>query len=557
MTRNRYKQIEYEGGFPVFLIEITWGGKIYRLAQYPMELNSDQGIIGYTGGLNEFQFKESSDFLDYDLEANIVSCSLIFDEVKVLKMISNGQVLEGSKAEFSMVIFKAGKFQKSYEDRIILMKGKVQEPQYGDPLDIDGSVSLSIEADPIDESRLIMNPLETIDQRFNNRDVDTADGKSWPIIIGTPNGSYSVNGIFNRLYCTPMYCYDKYTGVGSTGKFLISSGVVSSTSVMAQDDEFDLGTQPVFNSVDSTGHIYSYIGFDGFDTIATPSTVSPPQINGTSREWWVSFNEGGILNPFGDGILTGGGDICRWALQKTGLIIDDGAWANISTMLNKYQFSGYINDPTLGAWDWLAGNILPFLPISIRVGPQGIKPIYNNLQAISHVIPIKYISLNNIDDASEFTQISAVETIRATGELINRYTLNFGKSGHDQDYTQQVRVTNIQEQDIDILSEYSNVSINRYGIQETAEASDYIYERTTAEMIALQKVKSNSFPIRAFEISAPFHYGGLMIGDIIGVTSKFLEIEKIKMMIIAKEWTGILWNFKLAYQDNQIINIRK
>ena len=345
--------------------------------------------------------------------------------------------------------------------------------------------------------------------------------------------------------------------VGSTGKFLISSGVVSSTSVMAQDDEFDLGTQPVFNSVDSTGHIYSYIGFDGFDTIATPSTVSPPQINGTSREWWVSFNEGGMLNPFGDGILTGGGDICRWALQKTGLIIDDGAWANISTMLNKYQFSGYINDPTLGAWDWLAGNILPFLPISIRVGPQGIKPIYNNLQAISHVIPIKYISLNNIDEASEFSQISAVETIRATGELINRYTLNFGKSGHDQDYTQQVRVTNIQEQDIDILSEYSNVSINRYGIQETAESSDYIYERTTAEMIALQKVKSNSFPIRAVEISAPFHYGGLMIGDIIGVTSKFLEIEKMKMMIIAKEWTGILWNFKLAYQDNQIINIRK
>mgnify|MGYP003662403367 FL=1 len=76
-------------------------------------------------------------------------------------------------------------------------------------------------------------------------------------------------------------------------------------------------------------------------------------------------------------------------------------------------------------------------------------------------------------------------------------------------------------------------------------------------MIALQKVKSNSFPIRAVEISAPFHYGGLMIGDIIGVTSKFLEIEKMKMMIIAKEWTGILWNFKLAYQDNQIINIRK
>ena len=551
MTQPWYTEAEYAGGIPVFLLEIIWGGITYRMANFPVTLSSDDGDLDFTGGLQEFQFKESSDIVSVDVEANIVSCSVQFEQdVNLLKEWAAGNVLEGREATFSYVVWKQGQIQQTYENRIVLMRGKIQEPQFGDPQESDQFAAFSIEAEAMDESRLMLDNRLFVDDRFSNRDIDTADGKAWPIIIGTPGYSVDPDGTVKSLYATPAYCIKKYSAPDA--EFMVAGHLIEATSVRIQDDNQGSARKTVLTALDGKGNAYSYIKIDNSDNVSAPSLISQEP----SREWWILFSPtygGGIANPYGDGVLTGAGDICRWALNRSGQLVDDGAWANLASFLNRYSFSGYINNPDVSAWEWLSGNILPYLPISVRAGPDGLKPVLNQLSAIVNLEPLQSISVGDIE---EFQQISAVDTMRSTGELVNRYTLNYGKIGFSQDYSSQIRCTNFIEEDIDIPSDYSSLSINRYGVKEGSESTDYIYERQTAEVIALQKVRANSLPIRTIDISGPFHYGYFQIGDILAVSLDRLFLIDHKMIIVEKEWLGAEWRFTLAFEDNPVQNQR-
>ena len=551
MTQPWYTEAEYAGGIPVFLLEIIWGGITYRMANFPVTLSSDDGDLDFTGGLQEFQFKESSDIVSVDVEANVVSCSVHFEQdVNLLKEWAAGNVLEGREASFSYVVWKQGQIQQTYENRIVLMRGKIQEPQFGDPQESDQFAAFSIEAEAMDESRLMLDNRLFVDDRFSNRDVDTADGKAWPIIIGTPGYSVDPDGTVKSLYAAPAYCVKKYDS--HNAHFMVAGHLIEATSVTIQDDNQKSATKTVLTALDGKGNAYSYIEVVNGDHVSAPNLLS----RDASREWWISFSPtygGGIANPYGDGVLTGAGDICRWALNRSGQLVDDGAWANLASFLNRYSFSGYINNPDVSAWEWLSGNILPYLPISVRAGPDGLKPVLNQLSAIVNLEPLQSISVGDIE---EFQQISAIDTMRSTGELVNRYTLNYGKIGFSQDYSSQIRCTNFIEEDIDIPSDYSSLSINRYGVKEGSESTDYIYERQTAEVIALQKVRANSLPIRTIDISGPFHYGYFQIGDILAVSLDRLFLIDHKMIIVEKEWLGAEWRFTLAFEDNPVQNQR-
>jgi hypothetical protein len=555
MSRPWYTPEETEAGIPIFLLDITWGGIDYHLATLAVTVDSDDGEIQYTAGLQEFTFKESADFVAIDVEANILSCSLMLPEtVNLLQEWAKGNVLEGSRAVFSYVVWRQGSVVQTYENRIILMQGQIQEPQFGDPAEPDNFVALSVEQSPLDSTRLLLDNKKFIDDRFPARDLETADGKPYPIIIGIPGYSLDPDGTAKQLYSTPAYCIQDYTS-HHDAEFLIAGHVVGASYVRIQDDNFRNVNKLIERGVDSLGNEYSYVTLGTSDNVALPGYFG----SGDSRTWFCTWTPsilgigGGMLNPYGDGYLTGGGDLCRWAIHKTGQLVDDGAWANIAPILNRYEFSGYINDPEVTAWEWLQGNILPFLPITIRSGPNGLRPVLNQLEALIHIDPITNI---DIDDTGEFYQLSAVDTITNSDQIINRYTLNYAKVGYSQDYAGQVRCTNFAEQAIDIPSDYAETSVNRYGIKEGSASTDYIYDRGTAEIIALQQVRASALVLRAVDISAPFHYGFLQIGDILAVTSTRLFLSSHKMIVGEKEWLGQEWRLRLIFEDNPIQNQR-
>ena len=200
-------------------------------------------------------------------------------------------------------------------------------------------------------------------------------------------------------------------------------------------------------------------------------------------------------------------------------------------------------------WEWLINNVLSLLPIKVVPGPKGLKPVLNQLQAVTY---IDAIAKEKLGAGKALQQLSAIETIRTTADLTNEYSFRYAKRGYDQSYTKQVRVTDKKYKNYDIQSDYSARSINAYGIKTSSGNSDYVYDKNTATLIALDYVARESTPIRAIDISAPFHYGFLQIGDIISIDSDELYMDRQKCLIIEKEYLTQQWRFKIAFEINTI-----
>lgn len=534
------------GAQPIFLLEIEWGAQVFRLASDAVDVPSDDGWLNYTGGLKEFDFMESMNLDSINPEANGLSCACYLDGVDMLLEMARGNTLEGSSAEFSYVIYDRATVD-SYENRIILIKGKIQEPQYGDPMEPETFVALSVQAEPFDEARLILDPRLKIDERFTNRDLDTADGKPWPIIFGNPGTVTQADGTSTEVFSCPAYAS---SSLSSDIRALISTGQLLATQAKIRDELGQTLSKSISKATDTSGNVYSYLSIAQGDAIAFPGTNT--SAGESSREWWISI-DGGIDSPYQDGALSGAGDICRWALGKTGQTIDDGAWANLSGVLNRYEFSGFINDPTIGAWEWLSGNILPYLPISVITGPKGIKPVLIQLWALHLVHPVATVS---VGIAQDWLQLSAVETIRTTGDLINRSVVTYAPKGFDDDTSQQVICTAFPSGEGEIGSDYAVISEQRYGQQEVGLSTDYVYSRNTASRIAMDAVRAQALPIRQVRVLAGFEWGWLELGDVIETTISRLHLFTHRMLLISKEWNGEAFVFSLIYEDSHIQNER-
>ena len=538
-----FTNIQLMGSTPVFCVEFVWGGRVHRYATHDITLQSNDGPLQYLPSIMDFDFVESADLMSIDVEANIVSMGLIMEDVDLLESWSQGDTMEGLDAEFFYVLVRYDVAQQNFEDRVILYRGQIQEPQFGDPNQHSHFVTISIEAQPFDSNRLLMDSNKYIDTRFVERDIDTGDGKPFPIILGSAGGAIrTTEGTTKNIHALPAYCFKKYDS--HDGRFMVSGHPITATGAVIQDDNYETTTKTIEFDDDGRGNIYGYIPLDPSDNVAIPGYSG----SGESREWWVYLTGGGgLINPFGDGDLQGAGDICRWALQRTGQLIDDGAWANLSPILNQYNFEGYINDPTITAWSWLNGNILPLLPITVRMGPKGLRPVLIQMWALTHVQSIKSI---HIDDDSNVTQISPINTTRSTSELVNELTLRWGKRGFDQEYTSMVRVTNIKSEEYDVVSDYSIMSVNRYGVKPMAIDSDYIYDRDTAIKIAMDMVRSKCLPINTIEVDVDMELGWLQVGDVLDVTAPKIYLTNHKMIIISKRWIDTRWRWELAFEMN-------
>ena len=531
------------GSTPVFCVEFLWGGRVHRYATHDITLQSNGGPIHYLPSIMEFDFVESADLTSIDLEANIVSMGLIMDDVDLLERWSQGDTMEGLDAEFFYLLMRDDVAQQSFENRVVLYRGQIQEPQIGDPNQFYQFVSISIEAQPYDSNRLLMDSNKYIDTRFDDRDTNTSDGKPYPIILGSAGGAIrTTEGTTKNIFALPNYNTQRYDS--HYGEMMIAGHEVEATQIVIQDENFMETTKTIGVRDDGRGNVFSYVRLVPSDNVAIPNYTG----SGESRQWWYYFtNGGGLANPFGDGDLKGAGDICRWALQRSGQLIDDGAWANLSPILNQYNFEGYINDPKITAFDWLNGNILPFLPITVRMGPKGLRPILIEMWALTHVTSMASIT---VDNGSNVIQVSPINTIRTTSDLVNELTLRWGKRGFDQSYTSMVRVTNIQSEEYDVVSDYSILSVNRYGTKPAAVDSDYIYDRDTAIKVAMDMVRSKCLPIQSIEVDVDMELGWLMVGDVLDVTVPKLYLTNHKMVIVSKRWRETHWRWELAFEMN-------
>ena len=546
---------EYAQTQPIFYVAFTFANVQYKLAQMPIHV----GDILYTDGLLEFDYTESISPNQTDPEQNTVTCQLAIPGVDILELWARGITLDGVAVEFGYYLWRSGVIQQDYEDRIILYVGQFNAPQFGDPEDPNNYVSVSIEAQPHNTNQTILNPNLVIDSRFTDRDLDTCDGKPWPLVFGSP-GAVVIGGTKTNVECTPAYCIKKYNGPGTFAQFMIAGhdivgGIGASVTIV--EDNGKRATKTPQRGVDIYGNVYFYIELNLGDNIAIPGSST----NGTSKEWWIYWNCGAHVNNFEKyrgydidrDLLTRAGDLVRWALLRNGSTVDWGAWANVAGLLNKYKFDGYINDNTIYAWEWLQGNILPLLPIRLKMGVNGLRPVLLQTELVTH---LEAVARLYVDSTSDIQQINAVETITDIGDIVNDLTMHYGYSAVVDDYITQVRNRDIVVQPTDISNMISKLSVNKYGVRMGNIDSMYVYDTNTATMITQHMIQMAAVPRYTFDISAPNEFGYLQVGDIVEVTNNRLYLTDHKMTIYKKQWAGDMWIFGVLYTTLPIHNER-
>jgi len=560
-TRRILDEREYSGADLVWLLVIDWGGQIYRFSSLPIEISYSDGDYLFEGQLGALDYIEQSDLFDIQVEANSVSVAVTFP-VDMVQKFREGKLLDGSRAELSYVMKRNGASLQTWEERVLIFEGEVSQPIIGDPEEPAGFAAFSVEQQPYDMSGYLLDQDNLINiSKFQYVPEDLGPGKPYPFVFGNPSNSIRSDGSnVPNLHSTPAYPIECFHGGGggeaNHDYLMIAGHKVEATKVMIRDGDYHIATVNVLEGQDLNGVIYSYVNIHG-----TP-VYEPDDTGHSSKSYFTKWYNpsgagtysGGHLNPYGEGLLEGAGDLIRYALSKTGMKVDWEAWGSVAQLLNDYRFAGYVNEPRITAWDWLNQNILPLLPVSVVSGPYGLRPIVYLQYFQGKRIPFT----THITEGSDFKRISALEAAMGLDEIYNVIELRYAKDGNSSNYMSYYSIGS----SLDYVPEtldfdgYARLSQQRYGVRRNVIESNYIYDTGTAGRVARYLLRSNCLVKRRLSYRAAARYGYLMIGDVIGLTSETLYLTEQIATVTSKTWDGTSWIYDILIEDNPITTPR-
>ena len=289
--------------------------------------------------------------------------------------------------------------------------------------------------------------------------------------------------------------------------------------------------------------------------IGTSFTVEDPTTN-EDIEYWA-FIEEGMRSPYSDSVLTGGGDLCLWALTVSGVDVDYDAWYNARHFLNEYKFAGVITDDTITGLNFIQQEILPYLPIEVVLSNNGLSPRLNLMVEGVTVTPTEHITAGSV-----FFRSGPVLPLTEPQDICNSVTLYFCWQGLKQAYFAGVYVGTDQPGELKNLSnesiqEYSIISQTKYGLKHKVLELNYVYDYATASRIAQEYIRFNSMPRLGITYKAVGYYGWLQVGDIIELTDSDISIDRQKAQIVSKRWQETHWEFVLELEINHISNEKR
>ena len=540
-----YPRTELLKAKPIFLLEINWGTYTYRFATKPIHLLDDGVYLPFTGNLDNPQYAEQSELLGIDIEEKSVPLALYFAGVNISLEELKGNTIEGSKAELSYVLED---IHTDYEERTILAKGVISQPVYGHPDRPIEYVECSLESQNVINSTSLLN---SVNPRYTvNPDIDTdtslnynqlTEGK----ILGIAFGRFTfIDGY--EIFTIPAYFYGRTASLQNI--FALYCHLSISTTVKVRDgkgNEINENIRFKTKNLENRFFTYSSVADPHPNTLADPFTNE-------EVEYWAFIQEG-LPNPIGEGVLEGAGDVCIWALTNTNIDIDYDAWYNVRTYLNEYKLAGYLQDPDITGLEWLQQEILPYLPIEIVQGNNGLSPRLNLIASAGVVVPTEHIIAGAV-----FFRTGPVLPLTEPQDICNAVKIRFAWKGQTQAYFGIIDIGPEQaaEQVLsnEVIDEYCIISQSKYGLRRKTIELNYVYDYATAARIAQEYIRFNSMPRLGITYKAVGYFGWLQVGDIIELTDTDINIEKQKAQIVSKRWIETHWEFVIEMEINHISN---
>lgn len=199
-------------------------------------------------------------------------------------------------------------------------------------------------------------------------------GQAYPWVIGQPGAdwpdTYETRGPGSRALFANSFLgalAKSYTILIAHGG-AVDSTTLASGQVLVFSQENEVESLPLIELTDAQGRTITAV--DTSSSAALTLSYDPGSVTG---DWYLSWPSPAGLHA--GKALRGAGDVILWALdraQRHGRAEVD--WPRTRAgvaALNRFKVDTYI-DQQIDAWDWLTGQLLPFLPVVLGRSGRGI-----------------------------------------------------------------------------------------------------------------------------------------------------------------------------------------
>ena len=521
-----FNEPELRGKDPIWILEVTIGGHAYRFATEIITIQNDGSDLTYEGTLSGVDFGSELSFGAVEFEIPTAQVTVVFSD-DIALMVARGADFGAATAELALWI--PG---EDYDDRRVVVRGGVQSPSYGG---LGEAVGFSIEPDWMASKRQIPGADQIIATDQWPALDPNCEGKVYPVIIGAPGRELFMG--------SPGYVIDDGTSTGTSGsiKVMIAGHRVHADSVDVKNQDGNLyAGKYVYEESDPNGNIFSWIRLTAAEYIAGDS-------------YFVSWIDGGgMLNPFGVGVsndlgespesyLTNGGDLVRYLLGVSGVLVDEGRTAAAAAQLNGITFDGFLGERT-DPLEFVIDEIGPLLPMSLLAGADGLFPVAWRYDARKEDARATLIA-----DQDVFREgLVEYEKNPIENEITLRYRFNAR-------FSEVYKATTITGDDSKTMSglqwrnDYSAASFTRYGTRTAEYETEFISRRASAGRVLGWMIRANAFRRRSVAYSAPVKFAWLNVGDIVAITDPEISFNEQLMMIRRIDWaeTDLAFEFLL------------
>ena len=521
------------------LLEIDFAGQTFRWSTSPITmLNVDSELIRFDGGLNELDFGAVLQTLADTPDQASISVDLLWP-VDVALLISQGHDLSAATGELSAWVEG-----KTYEDRQILVRGRVRQPDYGGFNDV---VSFTLEEAPFQDVGEWPTTSERVDETTWPTFQESESGRPYVQVIGRP-------GVFRRADGAGRYDVGTRAMVVETDP---TDNTLASTLMVAGHKIKSATVNIYYVGAEGATPDEGYIDFGGAGSVDLNGPVEYVQ---DSIGQWVSVvridtavvdeirraqefqvrwaqvipdnTKGGLVWYDEAEAIRGAGDVMRYVLMRSTLRIDWGRFEAVRARMNAWSLDGYLTE-VVQPWEWITDNILPLMPVSMHSGADGIYPVFWNWDAGTHD------AVDHIEWSPGIDRVSNVEYERAPSEICNRLTLKYAWGVAEKEHQRSVihtpnptRVLGLLVDPEQVTSEFSKRSALRFGMTAQKEmTSNVVIDDATAHRSVNWRILAEGFSQRSVQYTVPQRYAYLELGDVVTLTDSEIHLDNIVALV--------------------------
>jgi hypothetical protein len=353
----------------VWLLTIELTGLTFRLSTQPITIldAATSAPIPYDGGLSQVDYAEQIDILRAEPASQQVAVEGYLD-IPTATLRARGYDLREARATLGYVLApylpSGAQHSLTTADVITVAAGIMAQPVTDDPERPDGWFAASFEAVPWGSGAKLLDSRALITKTDFPDAHEDAINAVMPLVIGQPGATGTT-----QTYATPAYVIDQYGAhatklliAGYDARIFTSGG--SPRNVEIHDGSAGSYSYDVEQGITASGLFYFFVdlGVDLTDPI--------DRIDARYSVYWGEAS--GVSAVTRGRSRAGAGEALVYLLARAGMAVDVVASAPALDRLRAISFNGYLNDPDVSAWDYVSTQVLPYLPLTVRQGPDGL-----------------------------------------------------------------------------------------------------------------------------------------------------------------------------------------